>query len=89
MPRKKSAPGPFYYVYIMAYASAEVKARIEAGGYAGVGEIKAQLTYMGPSEYKASQALFRACKAGRRNPLAYQVLVQVGQETIIDVAIKH
>jgi len=89
MPRKKSAPGPFYYVYIMAYASAEVKARIEAGGYAAAGEIVAKLAPLSRSEYKASQAFFRACRSARRNPLAYQVLVQVGNETIIDVTIKH
>jgi len=90
MPRKqKSAPGPFYYVYTMSYLNAEVKARVEAGGYAQAGDIVAKLAPLSRSEYKASQAFFRACRAARRNPLAYQVLVQVGQETIIDVAIKQ
>jgi hypothetical protein len=73
----------------MAYANAEVKARIEAGGYAGAGEIVADLKPLSRSEYKVSQAFFRACKAARRNPLAYEVLVQVGNETMIDVTIKH
>jgi len=89
MPRKKTTPGPHFYVFVMSYASLDVKARIEAGGIAQPGDLKADLVHMSPSEYRASQALFRACKAARRNELSYEVLVQAGLETIIDVTIKH
>ena len=90
MPRKqKSTSGPFYYVYIMSWLNAEVKARVEAGGYTGVGEIVADLKPLARTEYQAAQALFRACKAAMRNPLSYEVLVEQGAEKIIDVLVKH
>jgi hypothetical protein len=87
--RKKSAPSQFFYVYTMFYLNAEVKARVEAGGHAEVGEIVADLKPLARTEYQAAQALFRACRAARRNPLSYEVLVEQGAEKIIDVTIKH
>jgi hypothetical protein len=89
MPRK-STSGPYFYVYVMSYASTEVKERIERGaGRAEPGEITASVPYRGASEYKAAQAFYRACKSALRNPLVYEVLVQRSQETIADVRITH
>lgn len=88
MPRKRTTPGPLSYIYVMRYVDESVKARIAAGGYAEVGELSAT-AQLARTEYQAAQAFYRACKAARRDPLAFEVSVQVGQETIIDVTIKH
>ena len=97
MPRRKSTPTQFYYVFLMTYASAEVKEhmereRIERGGQGcpvQAGDLQANLVHIGTSKYKAAQAFYRACRARRRNPLAYEALMQVGNQTIADVTIKH
>jgi hypothetical protein len=83
MPRTS---GSYFYVYTMAYATVAAKERIERtpDAIANPGEIVAQAK-MADSEYKAGMAFFRACRAARRNPLAFQVLVERGQEVIIDV----
>ncbi len=92
MPRKKQPTGTYFYVYVMSYASAEVKERIERGGqgsHAQAGDITANLTHMSTSEYKSGMAFFRACRSAMRNLLAYEVLIQAGTQTIADVTIKH
>ncbi len=89
--RKKSTPGPkpYFYVYVMAYASAEVKKRLESGEPAQTGDLEADLVHMSTSEYKAAQAFYRAVRKAMTNPLAYEALIQAGQQTVADVTIKH
>jgi hypothetical protein len=91
MPRRKQLPGPkpYFYVYVMAYASAEVKKRIESGEPAQTGDFKADLVHMSTSEYKAAQAFYRAVRKAMANPLAYEALIQAGQQMIADVTIRH
>jgi hypothetical protein len=50
MPRRKSTPGPYFYVFVMAYASQAIKERIERGEHASQGEITANLVHMSTSE---------------------------------------
>jgi hypothetical protein len=88
MPRKQKTPRQFYYVYVMRYASGEVMARVQAGGVALPGDFEADVQICN-TEYLAARALFRMVRAARRDPLAYQALVEVGNERIIDVLVKH
>ena len=88
MARRKSAAG-YFFVYTMSYINEMVKQRIEAGGEpAQLGEIKVS-AHMSTAETAAGMLFYRACKAARQNPLAFEVSIEAGQQVVADVLIKH
>jgi len=94
MPRRRQLPaGPqaLFYVFISRYASDEVKQRLALPGevFTSQNQVRTEQTFMGSSEPKCGAAFYRACKAAQRDPLAFEVVVWRGQQTLIHVLVKH
>src|SRR5258708_40087381 len=89
--RKKSTPGPkpYFYVYVMAYASAEVKKRLESGEPAQTGDLEADLAHLATAEYKAAQAVYRAGSNAYTNPPAHETLIRVAHQTTAAATSNH
>jgi len=94
MPRRKQLPaGPqaLFYVFISRYATQEIKQRMEQPGevFTSQDQVRTEMAFLGSSETKCGAAFYRACKAAQRDPLAYEIVVWRGQQTIIHVRVKH
>jgi hypothetical protein len=94
MPRRKQSPGgpqALFYVFISRYASDEVKQRLTIPGevFTSADQVRTEMVFLGSSETKCGAAFYRACKAAQRDPLAFEVVVWRGQETIVHVQVKH
>ncbi len=61
MPRKKSTgPKPMLTVFVSAYASEEIRERIERGGvFTDLDEVVTSVAYLGTSKSAAGSALYR------------------------------
>jgi hypothetical protein len=94
MPRRKQSPGgpqALLYVFISRYASDEIKRRLAQPGevFTSADQVRTKMAFLGSSETKCGTAFYRACKAARHDPLAFEVVVWRGQETIVHVLVKH
>jgi len=94
MPRRKQLPaGPqaLFYVFISRYASDEIKQRLAQPGevFTSQDQVRTEMAFLGSSETKCGAAFYRACKAAQRDPLAYEIVVWRGQQTLILVRVKH
>lgn len=74
MPRQK-ALRRMYGVYMAAYASDEVKQRVESGTahISGPEQLTTRLFYLGTSKAQAERAFARAALIAYNTPLAFQV----------------
>jgi len=94
MPRRRQLPaGPqaLFYVFISRYASDEVKQRLARPGevFTSQDQVRTEMAFLGSSETKCGAAFYRACKTAQHDPLAFEVVVWRGQQTLIHVTIVH
>jgi hypothetical protein len=89
MPRRKQ-PTHLYSVFVTYYASAEIKARVEARqAVLQPSQVIPEEWYSGTSQSRAAYSFFRAAQAAMKNPLAASLIVWQDREVIIRLTVEH
>lgn len=90
MPRKRQ-PWHWYGVYVISYANEATRARVERGEevITQPTQITAQSFYHGSSRAHAERNFSRAALSAMNNPLAFAVVMEQDQQTIIRVRVEH
>lgn len=80
---KSSAGKPYFYVFSTAWTDRPVEV------IRSQEQIKTQMCYTGPSEYRAGLAFYKACKAALRDPKCFEVVTWRGSETVARVRLQE
>ena len=87
MDRRKRRPGHHYNVYVGLYADEVTKQRVARNeeDFTQPGRFLAKSFYSDRSQAQAERAWFRACMFAANTPLAFEVVMQRDNETILRV----
>jgi thiaminase len=87
MQQKKKRPGHHYSVYVSLYASEEVKRLVERNeeDFTTPSHFAARVFYSDRSQAQAERAFTRACLFAMNNPLAFEVVMQRDDQTLIRI----